>query len=158
MKSIVCAGVACALSACATASGSVDTERAAPIEFLGSGTVLPEGPPFSEAVRVGDLLLLSGQIGVEPGTLKLVPGGLEAEARQTMRNISAVLQAHGYSMRDVVKCTIMMADISKWSTFNDVYETFFDAPYPARSAFGTTGLALGARVEVECLASGTPRG
>lgn len=127
-------------------------EQPATVEFLNSGKVMPTGLPFSEAVRVDNLLYLSGQIGVEPGTLKLVPGGVKEEARRTMENIKISLEAHGYSMRDVVKCTIMLADISEWSVFNEVYETFFSGQYPARSAFGADGLALGARVEVECIA------
>ncbi|MEZ4587175.1 MAG: Rid family hydrolase [Gemmatimonadales bacterium] len=127
--------------------------EAVAIEFLNSGKVLPADLPFSEAVRVGNLLLLSGQVGVLPGTLTLASGGLEGETRQTMENIKTALEAHGYTMRDVVKCTVMMADISQWSAFNQIYQTYFTAPYPARSAFGTSGLAIGARVEVECLAA-----
>jgi len=127
--------------------------EAAAIEFLNSGKVLPPNLPFSEAVRVGDLLVMSGQVGVQPGTLTLAPGGLAGEARQTMENIKTVLEAHGYTMRDVVKCTVMMADISEWAAFNEIYQTYFTAPYPSRSAFGTNGLAIGARVEVECIAA-----
>ena len=122
------------------------------IEFLNSGKVTPTTLPFSEAVRVGNTLFLSGQIGVRPGKEELVPGGIEAEARQTLENIRTTLETHGYTMRDVVKCTVMLADIAEWAAFNAVYRTFFSPPYPARSAFGATGLALGARVEVECLA------
>ena len=122
------------------------------VEFLNSGKVLPTDLPFSEAVRVDGMLYLSGQIGIIPGTLDLVPGGLQAEAQQTMENIRTVLETHGASMRDVVKCTVMLADICEWSTFNEVYATFIDGRYPARSALGTSGLALGARVEVECIA------
>src|SRR6187549_759258 len=81
------------------------------VEFLNSGKVYPAGVPLSEAVRVGDTLYLSGQIGIQPGTLKLVPGGLKEEAAQTLSNIRTTLEAHGYSMRDVIKCTIMLADI-----------------------------------------------
>lgn len=124
----------------------------AEVEFLPGEYDLP----FSEAVRVGDLLFLSGQIGVRPGTLELVEGGIEAEARQTMENIRATLEKHGYGMDDVVKCTVMLADISEWDTFNGVYRTFFEEPFPARSAFGADGLALDARVEVECVAAGRP--
>ncbi len=120
-------------------------------EFLSSGKVLPSDLPFSEAVRVGDTLYLSGQIGVVPGTMKLVEGGIRAEARQTMDNIKASLGAHGYSMADLVKCTVMLADMSEWSTFNEVYRSYFTEHFPARSAFGASGLALGARVEVECI-------
>jgi len=130
----------------------VPAAEAPAIEFLNSGKVTPTTLPFSEAVRVGNTLFLSGQIGVRPGREELVPGGIEAEARQTLENIRTTLETHGYTLRDVVKCTVMLADIAEWAAFNDVYRTFFSPPYPARSAFGATGLALGARVEVECLA------
>jgi reactive intermediate/imine deaminase len=122
------------------------------VEFLNSAKVLPAELPFSEAVRVGDTLYLSGQIGVVPGSMKLVPGGLEKEARQTMDNIKATLQAHGFAMSDLVKCTVMLADMGEWAAFNEVYKSYFAGRYPARSAFATSGLALGARVEVECMA------
>ena len=123
------------------------------IEFLNSSAYLKLNLPFSEAVRHGDTLYLSGQVGNVPGTLQLVSGGIEAEARQTMQNIKASLEAHGCSMADIIKCTVMLADISEWATFNEVYKSFFSGRYPARSAFGTSGLALGARVEVECIAA-----
>src|SRR5689334_3681842 len=122
------------------------------VEFLNSGKVYPAGVPLAEAVRVGDTLYLSGQIGIQPGTLKLVPGGIREEAKQTLTNIRTSLEAHGYTMKDVVKCTVMLADISKWGDFNEVYKTFFTEPYPARSALGANGLAVGAQVEVECVA------
>ncbi|HEY0662202.1 MAG TPA: Rid family detoxifying hydrolase [Lysobacter sp.] len=114
--------------------------------------MLPTNLPFSEAVRVENTLYLSGQIGVVPGSLKLVPGGVKEETRQTMENIKTTLEAHGYAMHDVVKCTVMLADIAEWAAFNEVYRTFFSGRYPARSALGANGLALGARVEVECIA------
>jgi len=129
-----------------------NTAPAEKIEFLNSGKVLPAGLPFSEAVRVGNTLYLSGQIGVVPGSLKLIGGGMPAEAKQTMQNIKTSVEAHGYKMSDLVKCTVMLADMSEWAAFNDIYKTFFSGRYPARSAFGTNGLALGARVEVECIA------
>src|SRR4249919_3509957 len=91
------------------------------IEFLNSGKVLPSNLPFSEAVRVGNILYLSGQIGIVLGTMKLAPGGIKEEARQTMENIKASLEANGYAMSNVVKCTVMLADISEWGTFNEVY-------------------------------------
>jgi 2-iminobutanoate/2-iminopropanoate deaminase len=120
-------------------------------EFLNSGK-LASDLPFSEAVRIDNLLLLSGQIGAVPGTSKLVPGGMKEEARQVMTNIKSILEAHGYAMGDLVKCTVMLADMSQWAAFNEVYRTFFDKRFPARSAFGANGLALGAQVEVECIA------
>jgi len=121
-------------------------------EFGGSSGVLPPGLPFSEAVQVDNTLYLSGQMGVLPGSLELAPGGLAAESRQALENIRTILTSRGYTLRDVVKCTVMLADMSQWAAFNEVYRTFFQAPYPARSAFGASGLALGGQVEIECIA------
>ncbi len=111
------------------------------------------GLPFSAAVRVGDMLYLSGALGNLPGTLTLADGGMAGQARQTIENIGAVLRFCGLDFADVVKCTIMLADMTEWGEFNKVYAMYF-APdrLPARSAFGCTGLALGGRLEVECLA------
>lgn len=134
------------------ASSNLMAADPAKVEFMNSGKILPTNLPFSEAVRVGSTLYLSGQVGIVPGSMKLVEGGIKAEARQAMENIKATLEAHGYAMADVVKCTAMLADMSEWGSFNDVYKTFFTGRYPARSAFGTNGLALGARVEIECIA------
>ena len=108
--------------------------------------------PFSEAVRVGQTLYLSGQLGNVPGTLDLVPGGVGPETEQTLNNIKAVLERHGSRLDRVVKCTVFMADIGEWSAMNEVYVTFFGANPPARSALGANGLALGARLEIECIA------
>jgi reactive intermediate/imine deaminase len=137
---------------CLLAIGAALAKPPAPPEFLNSGKVYPANVPLAEAVRVDNTLYLSGQIGIEPGTLKLVPGGLKAEAKQTMENIKTSLEAHGYSMRDLIKCTVMLADIAKWGEFNDVYKTYFTDRFPARSALGVTGLAIGAQVEVDCIA------
>jgi 2-iminobutanoate/2-iminopropanoate deaminase len=109
------------------------------------------GLPFSEAVQVGNLLFLSGQLGVgEDG--KVVPGGIGAETRQALANVRAVLERQGASLDRVVKVTVMLADIGEWAQMNVEYVKSFTGPLPARSAFGTSGLALGARVELECLA------
>ncbi len=109
--------------------------------------------PFSEAVRVGNWLILTGQIGIdrEVGTLAL--GGIKAETQQTMENIKRTLEKYGSSLDQVVKCTVMLADIGEWSAMNEVYVTYFPNHKPARSAFGTSGLALGARLEIECWAT-----
>lgn len=114
----------------------------------------PYGPPvnpFSPAVRVGSMLYLAGQIGTD-STGKLVAGGLAAEAHQTMRNIADVLAKTGSSMDRVVKCTVFLADMKEWPAFNTIYASYFPGNKPARSALGANGLALGARVEVECWA------
>lgn len=109
------------------------------------------GMPFSDAVRIDDLLILSGQIGAD-STGQLVAGGIEAETRQTMENIKAELERNGATMDDVVKCSAMLADISEWGAMNEVYRPYFTRHLPARSAFGASGLALGARIELECWA------
>jgi 2-iminobutanoate/2-iminopropanoate deaminase len=112
-----------------------------------------KGLPFSEAVQVGDLLFLSGQIGLDADG-KLVPGGIGFETRRTLENIRAVLERHGSSLDRIVKVTVMLADIREWGEMNVEYTKVFTRNLPARSAFGTAGLALGARVEIECVALG----
>ena len=109
------------------------------------------GYPYSESARVGNLLFLAGQIG-EDAEGKLVPGGIRAEAEQMLLNIEAALSRRGLTMENVVKCTVFLADIAEWSTFNEVYKKHFSHPYPARSALGASGLAVNARVEMECIA------
>ncbi|QDP02953.1 RidA family protein [Thalassotalea sp. PS06] len=109
--------------------------------------------PFSEAVRVDNILFLSGQIGNIPRQMKVVEGGISAETRQTMTNIKNLMASQNLTMNDLVKCTVMLADIKEWPAFNEVYREFFTPPYPARSAFAASGLALNARVEVECIAA-----
>jgi reactive intermediate/imine deaminase len=122
-------------------------------QFYSSEGARKAGLPFSQAVKVGDVLYLSGQLGNKPGTTELVEGGMEAQARQTMDNIGWVLKQNGLTYDDVFKCTVMMADMKKWGDFNKVYVTYFKPErLPSRSAFGANGLALGAEVEVECWA------
>ena len=108
--------------------------------------------PFSEAVRAGDMLYLSGEIGTDTSG-KLVAGGIKAEARQVMDNIGANLARHGSSFERVVQCTVALADIADWPAFNEVYRGYFKQHFPARMAFAANGLALGARVEVQCNAA-----
>ena len=121
------------------------------VEFYNSASDITSSLPFSEMVRVGNTLYLSGQIPVMPGTLKIVAGGMKEQAKQTMENIKSSLESHGYSMSNIVKCTVMLGDMSEWGAFNEVYTTFFKKPYPARSAFGASGLAMGSSLEVECI-------
>ena len=109
--------------------------------------------PFSDAVKVGHMLYLSGKIGNIPGTPKLAEGGIAGETRQTLENIKASLEKYGSSLDEVVNCTVFLADIAVWSAMNEVYVTYFPVNPPARSALCSSGLALGARVEIECLAA-----
>ena len=119
------------------------------IEFRTSAEMA--GLPFSEAVRVGNLLFLSGQLGRD-GSGRVVPGGIAAETQQTMENIKAALARHGSSLDRVVKATVFLADMDEWAEMNRVYVTYFPEHLPARSALGASGLALGKRVEIECIA------
>ena len=107
--------------------------------------------PFSSAVRVDNTLYVSGNIGNIPGTLELAEGGIQGETRQTLENMKRVIEQFGSSMDRVVKCTVFLADMAEWGAMNEVYRTYFPNP-PARSALGASGLALDARVEIECIA------
>lgn len=112
----------------------------------------PSELPFSESRRSGDTLYLAGAIGRAPGASALVPGGIGPETEQVLRNLETVLKAEGGTLADVVKCTVFLADMAEWPAMNKVYVQFFKKPYPARSALGANGLAMGARVEIECIA------
>jgi 2-iminobutanoate/2-iminopropanoate deaminase len=128
-------------------------EGATEMQFIAPPDDAALGLPFSAAVRVGDMLHLSGAIGNRPGTLTLIEGGIAAQARQAMDNIGRLLGTCGLDFTDIVKCTIMLADMGEWRAFNEVYVSYFaSGRLPARSAFGANGLALGAQVEIEALA------
>lgn len=105
--------------------------------------------PFSESVRAGDMLYLSGEVGIDASG-KLVAGGIKAEAKQVMDNIGADLARQGSSFDRVVQCTVALADMADWPAFNEVYRGYFKERFPARMAFAASALALGARVEVQC--------
>lgn len=126
-----------------------DRKRTAP-EYLTSEGM--QGLPFSEAVRAGDFLFLSGKLGTDDSG-RVVPGGIAAETRRTMENIKAALERYGSSLDRVVKVTVMLADMAEWAEMNSVYVTYFKDHLPARSAMGVNGLARGARVEIECIAA-----
>lgn len=121
------------------------------IDFIASDAIRSSGFPLSNSVEADGWVFLSGNLGSVPGK-GLVPGGIGPETRQTMENIKSLLAKQGLGMDRVVKCTVMLADMAEWPTFNTVYAEFFEGNYPARSAFGVNGLAANARVEVECLA------
>ena len=109
--------------------------------------------PFSAAREAGGMLWLSGQIGNFPGTMTLAGADIESQMTQAMQNIMAVLQEHQLTEKDVTKCTLMLADIADWAKASEIYKGYFAAPLPARSAFAASGLALNAKVEIECVAS-----
>jgi len=116
------------------------------------GGHMPSGLPFSEGMIAGNLVFLSGQLGTLPGKLELNNKTAEDEFRQVMENVFSTLKANGLGARNVVKCLVMLADMKDWPAFNKIYLEYFNEPLPARSAFGTSGLALNARVELEVIA------
>ncbi len=126
-------------------------ETSLDIEFITAPGTGDMNLPFSPAVRVGNTLYLSGNLGNIPGTLQLAEGGIQGETRQTMENIKSVLELAGSSMDMIVKCSVFIADMAEWGAMNEVYRTYFTVP-PARSALGASGLALGAKVEIDCIA------
>lgn len=109
--------------------------------------------PFSSAVRVGDVLYLSGEIGADDSGKAVVPGGIEPETRAMFARLGKTLARHGLTLDNVFKCQVFLADMADWPKFNAIYAGYFKpGRYPARSALGVNGLALGARVEMECWA------
>lgn len=145
MRALILAGTLLALPFSGAAA------QRPPVEHYGAPQLGGQPLPFSNAVRVGDILYLSGQIGIGPeGQL---PDGIEAQTRQTMENIGAILRSAGRGWGDVFQCLVMLDNMADWPAFNRVYVTYFTpGRLPARSAFGADGLALGALVEVECRA------
>ena len=141
-----------ALLCAALAASAAATADAPDVEYYGAGSETEAALPFSDAVRAGDLLFVSGKIGNEPGSMKLAAGGIQAETRQALEHIKASVEKHGSSMDRVVKCTVFLADMAEWGKMNEVYVQYFPKNKPARSALGASGLALNARVEIECIA------
>ena len=151
-KALLTLGLGLLLLGCQSQASEPATPQAAEptVEYLNPEGA--EGRPFTEAVRVGHMLYLSGKLGTIPGQ-GLVEGGIQPETRQTMENIKDALERYGSSMDRVVKCTVFLADIAEWGAMNEVYVTFFPTNRPARSALGSSGLAINARVEIECMAT-----
>ena len=145
MKNLVLALITVAFTSL-SAAGST-------IEVLGADQTKRLNLPFSEAVAIGDLLFLSGQIGSKPGELGLVEGGIQAETRQTMKNIIAILEKHGSSVDQLIKCTIFLGNMDEWGDMNIAYIEALGDHRPARSALGVSGIALGGSVEIECIAA-----
>jgi 2-iminobutanoate/2-iminopropanoate deaminase len=147
---LVVLAVGSSLSGAPPAAAQVGPE----VEFVRAS----EATPYSEIVRVGSTLYVSGTLGTRPEG-GLVGGGIQPETRRALENISASIARFGATMDDLVKCTVFLADVGEWAAMNEVYVTFFRANRPARSAIGVAGLPLAARVEIECIgvlgASGT---
>jgi reactive intermediate/imine deaminase len=132
-------------------SSTADAQPRPAIEHYGRPTLNGQPLPFSDAVRVGDTLYLSGQLGI--GADGKLPEGIAAQTKQALDNIGAILKRAGLGYGDVFHCTAMLADMKLWPDFNKVYVTYFpEGNRPARSAFGASGLALNALVELECQA------
>jgi reactive intermediate/imine deaminase len=131
--------------------GASTMAQAQGIKRIGEPMLNGQRLPFSTAVRAGDTVYLSGALGITPdGKLG---EGLDAQARLAMDNLGSALKSAGLGWGDVAKCTVMLDNMADWPAFNKVYVTYFpDGKFPARSAFGTDGLALGALLEVECIA------
>ena len=132
-------------------SASADAQTRPAVEHYGRPVLNGQPLPFSDAVRVGDVLYLSGQLGL--GADGKLPDGIEAQTRQALENVGAILKRAGLGYGDVFHCTAMLKDMADWPAMNAVYVTYFpEGKRPARSAFGASGLALGALIELECQA------
>ena len=114
--------------------------------------------PYSQAIRVGNLVYTSGQIPIDPAAGAFVEGGIKEQTRQSLTNVRAILAEAGLAMSDVVKTTVFMADMNDFAEMNGVYAEFFAEPYPARSAVAVKTLPKGALVEIEVIAEVTPGG
>jgi 2-iminobutanoate/2-iminopropanoate deaminase len=154
MKSLVAAAAMIFALSVAAEAQKKDQAKPAPastVEY--SSAANPSARTLSDFVRVGNILYLSGKLGTD-GTGNLAAGGIGPETKQTMENIKAALDQNGSSMDNVIKCTVMLADIKEWADMNTVYVTFFKKErLPARSALGVSGLVRNARVEIECMAT-----
>lgn len=124
------------------------------IEYYTSDSSKEVDFPFSDATIVNNIIYVSGQVGNIPGETRVVEGGIREETKQTIRNIENILVNLGSSLDKVFKCTCMLSDISEWSEMSDEYKKYFNKDKrPSRSAFAGSGLALGAKVEIECWAT-----
>ncbi len=152
LRHLSCARIA--LAAACTFAFATCAQAAAPTLTFHAVENAPKGMtlPFSEAVQVGDMIYLAGQVGVDASG-KLAAGGIKGETKQVMDNIGSALKKYGSSYDRIVQCTVALADISEWQAFNEVYRGYFKDHFPARMAFAASALALNARVEVQCNAA-----
>ena len=108
--------------------------------------------PYSQAIEDNGTVYVSGQLGIDPATGSFAEGGAVAQARQSLTNISNILKEAGLSMKNVVKVTVLLADINDFAAVNEIYKDFFEAPFPARSAFAVAALPKGGKIEIEAIA------
>lgn len=108
--------------------------------------------PYSQAIQAGNTVYVSGQLGIDPSTGNFAEGGTEAQTRQSLTNISNILKEAGLSMKNVAKVTVLLADINDFAAVNEIYKDFFEAPFPARSAFAVAALPKGGKIEIEAIA------
>ena len=142
---------AAALGMAALIASAAGAKERPPVEHLGRPAINGQALPFSDAVRVGDTLYLSGQLGI--GSDGKLPDGIEAQTKAALDNVGAILKRAGLGYEDVFHCTAMLSDMANWPAMNKVYVTYFpEGKRPARSAFGANGLALGGLIELECQA------
>ena len=109
--------------------------------------------PYSQSIECNGLLFISGQIPIDPSTGAIVDGDIKIQTRRVLQNITAILEAAGYQLDDVIKCTVLMADMNDFADMNEIYGEFFTNNKPARAAFGVVQLPMKAKVEIECIAS-----
>jgi reactive intermediate/imine deaminase len=141
-------------AAALSAGASVAAPEDGQVAYHRSATSISAHLPFSDAVRVGRVLYLNNQIGNTPGTPRVVDGGLEAQTRQAMANIDAVLAANGLKRRDLFRCTVTLSDMGQWSELNRIWGGLFEPDrLPVRNVIGVTGLPLNALVGIECQAA-----
>lgn len=131
--------------------GARDAAAAAPEVISPAGARLGD-LPFSPGIRAGDFIFLSGALGTRPGTTVLISDDVAEQTRQTLANLETVLRAAGASLGDVVKCTVFLVDMADYAAMNEVYAAVWPGPPPARSTVAGSGLALDAKVEIECIA------
>ncbi len=122
------------------------------IEFLESKIERRKSAPFSEAVRIGDILFLTGQVGFNSDSLKIAHGGIKGETRQALENIKAVLEANGSDLEHVAKCTVILTDVNDFAAFNEVFREYFPVNKPARTTF-VADLVIDAKIEIDVTAA-----
>lgn len=135
----------------ATKSTVVSPKEKVAVEFYDSHVARKKNAPFSDAVRVGDILFLAGQVGYNNDSLKLAHGGIKGETRQALENIKEVLELHGSDIEHVVKCTVILSDLEDFSAFNEVFREYFPKNKPARTTFAAD-LLIGSKIEIEAIA------